>query len=121
MSFRSAVVLNLGPRFADRDMFMRYTYLGVGHATTLRRFIKDCLTRGSAHTDAMNVGQDDVGCEEVSDGEDSDQGDDDDEGEGSEDHEESDEDSDEDSDDKNGDEDGAGAGDDEEEVYDLSF
>ncbi|KAG2046937.1 hypothetical protein BDR06DRAFT_1014331 [Suillus hirtellus] len=27
--------------FVDRDMFLRYTYLGVGHPTTLRRIVKD--------------------------------------------------------------------------------
>ncbi|KAG2337979.1 hypothetical protein BDR05DRAFT_1004601 [Suillus weaverae] len=93
------VVLNLGARFADQDMFMQYTHLGVGHAATLWRIHKDCLGSAlAAHTDAMDVenysSQDGVGCEEVGDGEASDQGDDD-EGEISEDCEEFDNDSDE--------------------------
>ncbi|KIK33685.1 hypothetical protein CY34DRAFT_18219 [Suillus luteus UH-Slu-Lm8-n1] len=49
--------------FADRDMFMRYTHLGVGHPVMIRRIIRDCesLTLPNAM---------DVVDEEVSDGED---------------------------------------------------
>lgn len=32
---------DLSASFVDRDMFLRYTYLGVGHPTTLRRIVKD--------------------------------------------------------------------------------
>lgn len=50
-------------RFADRDMFMRYTHLGVGHPVMIRRIIRDCesLTLPNAM---------DVVDKEVSDGED---------------------------------------------------
>jgi hypothetical protein len=40
-------------RFSDRDMFMRYTHLGVGHPVALRKIIQDCLT--SADSDAMDI------------------------------------------------------------------
>lgn len=30
--------------FVDRDMFLRYTDLGVGHPATLRRIVRDCFS-----------------------------------------------------------------------------
>lgn len=37
------LILNLQVRFVDRDMFMWYTHLGVGHPAMLRNITKDCL------------------------------------------------------------------------------
>ncbi|KIK34293.1 hypothetical protein CY34DRAFT_98289, partial [Suillus luteus UH-Slu-Lm8-n1] len=57
--------------FVDRDMFMRYTHLGVGHSTTLRRIARECFgSRSTASTDAMDVvnGEGDADDEEGGDG-----------------------------------------------------
>ncbi|KAG1726169.1 uncharacterized protein EDB91DRAFT_1254428 [Suillus paluster] len=47
--------------FVDRDMFIRYTDLGVGHPVALRRIVRDCSTLESATTpvedDSMDVDQ----------------------------------------------------------------
>ncbi|KAG2338728.1 hypothetical protein BDR05DRAFT_1003940 [Suillus weaverae] len=39
--------------FSDRDMFMRYTHLGVGDPVALRKIIQDCLT--SADSDDLDI------------------------------------------------------------------
>ncbi|KAG1767493.1 hypothetical protein EV702DRAFT_1203702 [Suillus placidus] len=54
--------------FVDRDMFMRYTHLGVGHPAMLRRIARDCLGF-EAPADAMDVVDHDADPEEVSGGE----------------------------------------------------
>ncbi|KAG2068695.1 hypothetical protein BDR04DRAFT_1157523 [Suillus decipiens] len=41
--------------FADQDMFMWYTHLGVGHAAMLWKISKDCLAMPAVHTDAMEA------------------------------------------------------------------
>jgi hypothetical protein len=41
-------------RFADRDMFIRYTPYGVGHPPLLRKMARDCLTSSQTPED-MNV------------------------------------------------------------------
>ncbi|KAG1855096.1 hypothetical protein C8R48DRAFT_776498 [Suillus tomentosus] len=81
--------------FADRDMFMRYGHLGVGHPVTMRRMTRDCLSPGSAGD--MNVVDDtnevDVSHAENDDSEDCDGcGEDDDEDDGTSDEEFSDDD-----------------------------
>ncbi|KAG2060721.1 hypothetical protein BDR06DRAFT_986857 [Suillus hirtellus] len=41
--------------FADRDMFLRYTHLGIGHSVALRKIIRDCFNNyeSTAPTDAI--------------------------------------------------------------------
>jgi hypothetical protein len=55
-------------RFADRDMFMRYTSLGVGHPVSVQKLNRDCLHSG-VPADTMNNLDHDSDHEEVSDGE----------------------------------------------------
>lgn len=44
--------------FVDRDMFLRYTDLGVGHPVALRRTVRDCFSlRSSAPVDAMIINE----------------------------------------------------------------
>ncbi|KAG1728014.1 hypothetical protein EDD22DRAFT_961140 [Suillus occidentalis] len=52
--------------FVDRDMFMRYTHLGVGHSPMLWKIIMDCLGPVSV---ALADPMDDVDLEEAGNGE----------------------------------------------------
>lgn len=98
-------------RFVDRDMFMRYTHLGVGHPVMLRRITRDCLGLG-APADVMNVVSDDADPKEISDSEDIEEPDEEDEEEEDEENEDDDEDDEEDG------EDGEDDGDDGEDLED---
>jgi hypothetical protein len=41
--------------FVDRDMFLRYTDLGVGHPAALRKFVRDCFGLQPQVSEAMDV------------------------------------------------------------------
>ncbi|KIK34857.1 hypothetical protein CY34DRAFT_17433 [Suillus luteus UH-Slu-Lm8-n1] len=41
--------------FVDRDMYMRYTYFGIGHSPMLRRITRDCLIESARQSDAMDT------------------------------------------------------------------
>ncbi|KAG2051670.1 hypothetical protein BDR06DRAFT_983445 [Suillus hirtellus] len=44
--------------FVDRDMFLRYTDLGVGHPVSLRRAVRECFGfRSVAPVEAMDIGE----------------------------------------------------------------
>ncbi|KIK36998.1 hypothetical protein CY34DRAFT_16002 [Suillus luteus UH-Slu-Lm8-n1] len=76
----------------DRDMFMCYTHLSIGHSAMLRRITRDCLGSGLVtHTNASNE-EDSEDHKEAGDGEgyECDKDDEDDEDDDEEGHEESD-------------------------------
>ncbi|KAG2046631.1 hypothetical protein BDR06DRAFT_985499 [Suillus hirtellus] len=105
--------------FVDRDMFMQYTHLGVGHPVMLWRITRDCLGLG-APADVMNVVSDDADPKEISDSEDIEELDEEDE------EEKDEEDEDDEEDGNNGEDDGDNGedledGDDGDVFDDLSF
>lgn len=47
-------------RFADRDMFIRYTPYGIGHPPMLRKMARDCITSSQTPED-MDIEEHDSG------------------------------------------------------------
>lgn len=46
-------------RFADRDMFMRYTHYGIGHPTAVRKLTRDCADADLMDHTGSEVNEDD--------------------------------------------------------------